>query len=116
MVGSRKYRVAVSGIIFVVLVTASCARQDEISEAPPTQQTSQLRQDSEVAELLEAGQGTADLRALAEQGDAVGAQYPHEFFFIDRLARRRGYHQCIGQIAGQVDFLPISFLHEDAWT
>mgnify|MGYP001115840264 CR=1 FL=1 len=70
MVGSRKYPVAVSGIIFVVLVTASCARQDEISEAPPAQQTSLPRQDSEAAELVEAGQGTADLRARAEQGDA----------------------------------------------
>ena len=70
MVGSRKYLVAVSGIIFVVLVTASCARQDEISEAPPAQQTSPLRQNSEAAELVEAGQGFADLRALAEQGDA----------------------------------------------
>ena len=70
MVGSRKYLVAVSGIIFVVLVTASCARQDEISEALPVQHTSPLRQDSEAAELVETGQGTADLRALAEQGDA----------------------------------------------
>ena len=70
MVGSRKYLVAVPGIIFVVLVTASCARQDEISEAPLAQQTSLPRQDSEPAELVEAGQGTADLRARAEQGDA----------------------------------------------
>ena len=83
MVGSRKYLVAVSGIIFVVLVTASCARQDEISEALPVQHTSPLRQDSEAAELVETGQGTADLRALAEQGDAKAQSYLGWTYYYD---------------------------------